>query len=85
MFRHAFSILRASRLAQAGTALVVLGGLTEALDQLGAVDLTGVPFIGSYAPAILATAGVLKIILRLAMFLLTGLSVKAPAEEDHAA
>lgn len=59
--------------------LVVLGGVTEALDQLGAVDLSNLPVVGPYAPAILATAGATKVILRLAMFLITGLAAK----EEH--
>lgn len=78
MFRRIFEHMCASRLAQAGTVLVVLGGLTEALDQLGALDLTPLPYVGHYAPAILAAAGVLKVGFRLAMFLITGLAVKAP-------
>lgn len=73
MFGNFWSHLKASRLAQAGFALVVLGGAAEALDQLGTVDLSAVPYVGHYAPAILATAGVIKIILRLAMFLITGI------------
>jgi hypothetical protein len=77
MFRHAFSLLRASRLAQAGAILVVLGGLSEALDQIGAVDLSNLPVVGSHSAEILATAGVAKIIIRLVMFLITGLSVKS--------
>lgn len=81
MFRNVFAHLRGSRLAQAGTALVVLGGLTEALDALGAVDLSNLPYVGKYAPAILAVAGTLKITFRLAMFIIGGLTVKQDAPQ----
>lgn len=59
-----------SRLAQAGAVLVVLGGAVEALDQLDAVDLSAVPYVGHYAPTIVASAGLLKIVLRLSIALL---------------
>lgn len=71
--------LRHSKLAQAGTALVILGGLAEALDQVGALDLSSVPYVGKYAPVIIACAGVSKIIVRLAIVLITGLSATKEA------
>lgn len=83
MFRHICAHMRGSRLAQAGVALVVFSGLTETMDQLGALDLTNVPLLGKYAPVILATAGVLKVVFRLVVFLLTGLGVKTPAEDPQ--
>jgi hypothetical protein len=63
-------------LAQAGVVLVILGGIAQMVDDLQIVDLANVPYVGHYAPAILATAGVLKVGARLAMFLITGLSMQ---------
>lgn len=74
MLRKIFDHVRRSRLAQAGAVLVVLGGTAEALDQLQAVDLSSVPYVGHYAPTIVASAGVLKIVVRLSMALLAGLA-----------
>ena len=75
MFHNLYQTIRLSRLAQAGVILVILGGIAQAVDDLGAVDLANVPYVGHYAPAILATAGALKVAARLAIFLITGLSV----------
>lgn len=80
MMRHLYQTMRMSRLAQAGVLLIVLGGLVQAVDDMGMVDLSHVPYIGPYAPTILATAGLLKVGARLAMFLITGLAMK---QEDH--
>lgn len=77
MFRY----LRHSRLAQAGTVLVILGALMEFMDSVGALDLSGLPVVGKYAPAILAVAGVLKIVLRLAIVLITGLSAASKGDD----
>lgn len=73
MLRKLFTHLRRSRLLQAGAVLMVLGGIAEALDQLEAVDLSSVPYVGHYAPTIVAMAGVLKIIIRLLLGLITAL------------
>jgi hypothetical protein len=56
--------LKSSRFAQAGVLLVIFSGLAEACDQLGAVDLSDVPYLGHYSPAILAAAGLAKVIFR---------------------
>lgn len=69
MFRNIYRAMRASRLAQAGVALVVLGAGVQALDELGSVDLASLPYVGKYAAVILAIAGVLKILMRIAMAL----------------
>jgi hypothetical protein len=66
--------LRHSRLAQAGLACVLLGAGVQALDELGSVNLASLPYLGKYAGAILAVAGLSKIILRLSIAVLTGLS-----------
>lgn len=62
---------KASRLMQAGAFLIFFSGLAEACDQLGAVDLSNVPYLGSHAPAILATIGVAKVVFRLLAYLLS--------------
>lgn len=62
--------IRISRLMQAGVLLVILSGLAEACDQLGAVDMASLPYIGKYAPVILAVAGVAKITLRFAVVII---------------
>jgi uncharacterized membrane protein len=77
--RDAFARLWSSRIAMAGAAMVVMGGLTEACDQIGALDLTQVPLVGAHAPQILATVGVVKIVLRLAVFIIGGLTAKDSA------
>jgi hypothetical protein len=72
--------LKGSRLVQAGALLVIFSGLAELCDQLGAVDLSAVPFLGNYSPAILASAGVAKIIFRAAALLLSAYqSAKEPS------
>jgi hypothetical protein len=71
VFRNLYGHLCRSKLAQAGVACVLLGVGVQALDELGQVDLAAVPYIGKYAGAILATAGVSKIILRAAIAILT--------------
>jgi hypothetical protein len=76
-----YAHLRASRLVQAGAALVILGGLTEACDQLSALDLTQVPLVGAYAPQVLACVGVAKILFRLAMVLIGAFSPTAKTDE----
>lgn len=71
-----YAHLRASRLAQAGAVLVILGGLTEACDQITALDLTQVPLVGAHAPQVLACVGLAKIGFRLAMVLVGAFSNK---------
>lgn len=75
--RDAFARLWSSRIAMAGAAMVLLGGFTEACDQLGAIDLTQVPLVGSHAAQIIAAVGVAKIVFRLGMFIIGGLTAKA--------
>lgn len=72
--------IKVSRLMQAGMLLVILSGLAEACDQLGAVDMANLPYIGKYAPAILAVAGVAKITLRLAVLIIGAGSPRADGE-----
>mgnify|MGYP005818171989 CR=1 FL=1 len=72
--------IKGSRLVQTGVILIVLSGMAEALDQLGTVDLSAVPYLGSYSPAILATAGVAKVLLRFIVLIITAYSPQEPAE-----
>jgi hypothetical protein len=62
--------LKGSKLFQAGALLILFSGLAEACDQLGAVDLSSVPYVGNYSPAILATVGVAKVVFRLIAYFL---------------
>ena len=55
---------------QAGFLLVILSGLAELCDQLGAVDFAALPGIGKDAPAIIAGIGVTKVVLRALVVLL---------------
>jgi hypothetical protein len=74
-----WAALKSSRLAQAGVLLVIFSGLAEACDQLGAVDLSAVPYLGKYSPAILAMLGVSKVLFRaLAILLSAYKSQEAP-------
>jgi hypothetical protein len=73
--------LKSSKLFQAGALLIVFSGLAEACDQLGAVDLSAVPYLGKYAPAIVATVGLAKVVFRaLAVLLSAYQSQKDPSE-----
>lgn len=63
--------LKSSRLFQAGALLILFSALAEACDQLGALDLSSVPYLGNYSPAILATVGVAKVVFRTASVLLS--------------
>jgi hypothetical protein len=63
--------LKSSKLFQAGALLIVFSGLAEACDQLGAVDLSAVPYLGKYAPAIVATVGLAKVVFRALAVLLS--------------
>ena len=63
--------LRTSHLFQAGALLVIFSGLAEACDQIGAIDLAHVPILGNYAPAILASGGLAKIIFRILALVLS--------------
>lgn len=72
--------IRISRLMQAGVLLVILSGLAEACDQLGAVNLYSLPYIGPHAAAILAIAGVAKIALRFAVLIIGAESPRADAD-----
>lgn len=81
MFKALIEHLKGSKLAQAGVVLVVLGAGVQAIDELGAVDLASVPYVGHYAGAIVASAGVVKIGLRVAIALITGLGA-LEAKED---
>jgi hypothetical protein len=63
--------LKSSKLLQAGALLIVFSGLAEACDQLGAVDLSAVPYLGKYAPAILASVGLAKVVFRTLAVLLS--------------
>jgi hypothetical protein len=70
--------IKSSRLAQAGFLLVVFGGLTEACDQLGAIDLNSIPSLGHYAPAIIAAIGVAKVVFRVITVLIGAFQAKEP-------
>jgi hypothetical protein len=73
--------LKSSRLVQAGALLVIFSGLAEACDQLGAVDLNAIPLLGKYSPAILAVAGLAKVLFRVLALLLSAYqSQKEPKE-----
>jgi hypothetical protein len=73
-----------ARLVQAGALLILFSGLAEACDQLGAVDLSAVPFLGKYAPAILASAGVAKVVFRvLALALSAAKAQEAPPPQEE--
>jgi hypothetical protein len=73
--------LKSSKLLQAGALLIVFSGLAEACDQLGAIDLSAVPYLGKYAPAIVATVGLAKVVFRtLAVLLSAYQSQKGPSE-----
>jgi hypothetical protein len=63
--------LKSSKLFQAGALLIVFSGLAEACDQLGAVDLSAVPYLGKYSPAIVATVGLAKVVFRALAVLLS--------------
>lgn len=72
---------KTSRLVQAGVLLIFFSGLAEACDQLGAVDLSSVPYLGKYSPAILATAGLAKVVFRILALLLSAYqSQQEPSE-----
>jgi hypothetical protein len=71
---------KASRLVQAGVLLMIFSGLAEACDQIGALDLSSVPLLGKYGPAILATAGLAKVIFR-ALALILSAYKAAPTTE----
>lgn len=81
VFRKFCDHVRHSRLAQAGVACVLLGAAVQALDELGSVDLASLPYLGKYAGAILAVAGVSKIFLRLSIAVLTGIGSVGGSEE----
>jgi hypothetical protein len=63
--------LKGSKLFQAGALLLIFSGLAEACDQLGAVDLSAVPYLGKYAPAIVASVGLAKVVFRALAVLLS--------------
>lgn len=63
--------LKRSKLLQAGALLMLFSGLAEACDQIGAVDLSAVPYLGKYAPAILASVGLAKVLFRVLAVLLS--------------
>lgn len=72
--RRLFRQVRASKLFALGTWLVVLGALVEGLEAFGALDLS--PFMEpGLAGALISAAGVLKIVLRIAMSLIAMRSV----------
>jgi hypothetical protein len=70
--------IKGSRLVQAGVLLVIFSGLAELCDQLGAVDLSAVPYLGHYSPAILATVGLAKVIFRALAVILSALKTQEP-------
>lgn len=70
--------IKGSRLVQAGVLLVLFSGLAEVCDQIGAVDLSSIPYLGHYSPAILATAGLAKVIFRALAIILSALKAKEP-------
>lgn len=73
--------LKSSRLFQAGALLIVFSGLAEICDQIGAVDLSAVPYLGAYAPAILASVGLAKVVFRVLALLLSAYQArKEPTE-----
>jgi hypothetical protein len=73
--------LKSSKLFQAGALLIVFSGLAEACDQIGAVDLSAVPYLGQYAPAIVASVGLAKVGFRVLAVLLSAYQArKDPAE-----
>jgi hypothetical protein len=73
--------LKSSRLVQAGVLLVIFSGLAEACDQLGAVDLSAVPLVGKYSPAILATAGLAKVVFRALAVILSAYKAQEEPKE----
>jgi hypothetical protein len=72
--------LKGSRLVQAGVLLVIFSGLAEGCDQLGAVDLSSVPLVGKYSPAILATAGLAKVLFRALAVILSAYKTQEPVK-----
>jgi hypothetical protein len=73
--------LKSSRLFQAGALLIVFSGLAEACDQLGAVDLSSVPYLGQYAPAIIASIGLAKVVFRTLAVLLSAYQARKETTE----
>jgi hypothetical protein len=73
--------LKSSKLLQAGALLIVFSGLAEACDQLGAVDLSAVPYLGKYAPAIVATVGLAKVVFRTLAVLLSAYQARKETAE----
>jgi hypothetical protein len=73
--------LKSSKLLQAGALLIVFSGLAEACDQLGAIDLSAVPYLGKYAPAIVATVGLAKVIFRTLAVLLSAYQARKETTE----
>jgi hypothetical protein len=73
--------LKSSKLLQAGALLIVFSGLAEACDQLGAIDLSSVPYLGKYAPAIVATVGLAKVVFRTLAVLLSAYQARKETTE----
>jgi hypothetical protein len=73
--------LKSSKLLQAGALLIVFSGLAEACDQLGAIDLSAVPYLGKYAPAIVATVGLAKVVFRTLAVLLSAYQARKETTE----
>jgi hypothetical protein len=73
--------LKSSKLLQAGALLIVFSGLAEACDQLGAIDLSAVPYLGKYAPALVATVGLAKVVFRTLAVLLSAYQARKETTE----